>query len=441
MMKKLAAAPLALLISMVGFVSPAAAANDGSSAENPLVVLDTSDVPADAVEDAVSTYSTDSQCDTTRSWVSTLAGTEAITHSEARYQRVVDAVDGVANHQYFRVVEHPYIPQVTHTEMTYRRKVITQERQSAVGEQKDWVKDTTWYIEGEQPYAEPEWRICLERYIYDDDGQNTYVKEYLWHHYIVVIPAQPAQKEEWQWQYSDVIIDDATPPSADLPLPEGGLRAPNGWSRNGNRTVIDVPAVAAWSETIYYTGEPDGTTDPDMAAWVSEAPAGDWTQGDEVTYEPAPVEGYTEYYVEGGEPSLDIDDASWVSGEAPEGFTVFESQTIIDEPATDPVVTYYAWSDGVECNVPGPAEPEPEAPQTPEVPPVEQSPGVPSVEPTPDAPPVEEDANPTVPVAPGASTEALPATGTSSGVYVALGLLLLLTGGTLQLLVRRRQAA
>lgn len=72
---------LAVVIALFASVGRADAV-PGSSAADPVVVANPSDVPAGAVEDAQSTYATASECDTTRSWVHTVPGTNAVTHKE-----------------------------------------------------------------------------------------------------------------------------------------------------------------------------------------------------------------------------------------------------------------------------------------------------------------------------------------------------------------------
>jgi hypothetical protein len=54
----------------------------GSSPADRIVVTSPADVPAGAVEDVPSTYGTPAECDTTRSWVLVVPGTDAVTHQE-----------------------------------------------------------------------------------------------------------------------------------------------------------------------------------------------------------------------------------------------------------------------------------------------------------------------------------------------------------------------
>lgn len=79
-----ALAVLALALMVLGFNAPAQATSvlAGGSADNPIVVADPADVPEGAVEDAVSTFNTPDECDTTRSWVLTVKGQhhDAVTH-------------------------------------------------------------------------------------------------------------------------------------------------------------------------------------------------------------------------------------------------------------------------------------------------------------------------------------------------------------------------
>lgn len=82
---------------------------------------------------------------------------------------------------------------------------------------------------------------------------------------------------------------------------------------------------------------------------------------DETVVDQEATDGYTEYYVLGGEPSLNEADASWILAEqAPEGWTQFDERTVSNGDGTEDVNTYYAYDDGKKCS----------PPPTPPVPPV-----------------------------------------------------------------------
>ena len=70
----------------------------GTSAASPIVVKSLTDVPQSAVQDKVSTFETDARCDTTKSWV--LPGSDAVTHPEGQYLRVIPEQDAVTHQEY-----------------------------------------------------------------------------------------------------------------------------------------------------------------------------------------------------------------------------------------------------------------------------------------------------------------------------------------------------
>lgn len=87
-MKKLLMLLLAIVMvaASMGMNTAPASATPGSSVNDPIVVSAPSEVPTGAVEDNPSTYLTSAACDTTRSWVSTKPGTNAVTHQEWRVE-------------------------------------------------------------------------------------------------------------------------------------------------------------------------------------------------------------------------------------------------------------------------------------------------------------------------------------------------------------------
>jgi hypothetical protein len=66
------------------------------------------------------------------------------------------------------------------------------------------------------------------------------------------------------------------------------------------------------------------------------------------------TEGYREFFVLYEEPSRNIEDASWVTAEQSpgEGWTQFDQRTVKHGDGTPEVVTYFAYTDGAECEKP-----------------------------------------------------------------------------------------
>ncbi len=118
----------------------------------------------------------------------------------------------------------------------------------------------------------------------------------------------------------------------------------------------------------------------ESSGWVTEQLGEPWVLVDtRKVVDSEAVPGYTEYYVLGGEPSLNEADASWILAEqAPEGWTQFDERTVSNEDGTDPVTTYYEYNDGVKCDTP-----EEPPTNTPPVkhnnPPAPKNPGVPTL--------------------------------------------------------------
>jgi hypothetical protein len=94
--KRLLAGATVTAIEGVGGASTAVAvqgesdAPAGTSADNPIMVSNVSDVPAGAVEDEVSTYLAMSECEDVRSWTVT----DVNDHPEYQYSREIPAVQG-----------------------------------------------------------------------------------------------------------------------------------------------------------------------------------------------------------------------------------------------------------------------------------------------------------------------------------------------------------
>ena len=98
-MRVAAIQPRGALLTMGGIATAnATTVVPGTSAENPIVVKSLTDVPQGAVQDKVSTFETDAKCDTTKSWV--LPGSDAVTHPEGQYLRVIPEQDAVTHQEW-----------------------------------------------------------------------------------------------------------------------------------------------------------------------------------------------------------------------------------------------------------------------------------------------------------------------------------------------------
>lgn len=118
--------------------------------------------------------------------------------------------------------------------------------------------------------------------------------------------------------------------------------------------VVDTEAKDGY--WVYYTN-PGESTNPADAAWIlaSEGLGAPWVNHAERTIvDVEHADAYEEYYVLGGEPSRNEADASWLLDEQvpAEGWTMFDERTVTDENGTPEVVTYYAYTDGAECDKP-----------------------------------------------------------------------------------------
>jgi hypothetical protein len=109
----------------------------------------------------------------------------------------------------------------------------------------------------------------------------------------------------------------------------------------------------SWEES----GTTNWSTDPNP-------PAGDTDTlryVDQQTREVQDSPGHREFYVAGGEPSLDINDASWVETNPGAGWIQFAQDTVVDQPAWDEAVfahwQRYSWTGGPHASDDPPAFP------------------------------------------------------------------------------------
>lgn len=138
--------------------------------------------------------------------------------------------------------------------------------------------------------------------------------------------------------------------------------AGEGWEVIDTRTVTDSEAIPAsfgpwvwdsftdWSLSDVTPADPDGEEGEDNPLNLVQIGEG----YDRTVIDVEHADAYVLYFVLGGEPSLNEADATWVREEqAPaEGWTEFDRRTVTDEEGTPEVVTYYAYTDGAECEKP-----------------------------------------------------------------------------------------
>lgn len=444
---KLVISPLLVLAMLIAFLTGTsdAVSDQGASADNPVLVNSPDEVPEGAVEDSASTYTDpNSQCATTRSWVLTQPGTEAVTHEEHKYSKMVPAVEGIAHQQFQKIIRIPGQKELKHTEYIFQRKVTTQKYVPGVGWHMGWVLDKVYYPKGEEPshYADdPNWQICLERFINGENGE----KEYLWHHYEVVREEVPPIPEAYYYQKTPGHYAVGNPPAPSDFMPADAVEV-GPWVRTGVGAiiVIDQPFKAPTIEIRWYDGTPDGTLDKSEATWEPNNPGpGDgWAANSLIKYIPENQAAYPEYYSGNGGTSTNPADATWNQHPPANGpWTVIDTRTVTEREATPEVVTYYAWSDNLQCEEEPPTTTNPlpdvggiDDEPTPPVSVPETETETPLPAPTPPTEVKDETATPD----PGAST--LPRTGSNTTNFLMTGLAMAVLGGALVVLGRRRLA-
>jgi len=377
MRKKITAAFAALALAVTSlFVATSASAIQGDDPSNPIILTSLDDVPAGAV----STGSHMRQCSTVQTWSLTIPGDALIEHPEYRYLREVPAVEEVSHQEYqWSIASRTYNPgqtELTHQVYSYEQVVPTYQTQYQ-------------YQMQVQGYA--------EAYVIVDHGSwPSYVDHWGW------VSAGTFGWEWWnggttQWSFSDVAVLYSGPHSA-IQYQDSQYRkitTAYQFVKNGNaqqvqvgthmeytgettsvlgspwtllggypHTVIDRPYIApsftpwVWSSyTPWQTlttppADPDGQdgeANPLNLRKITEGGPGVYEQ--KVITTPAAA-AYNEYFVYGGPPSLIEANASWVSAtQSPSGWVRFDTRVVVDQEATPDVVTYYEYSNGVQCSV------------------------------------------------------------------------------------------
>ncbi|MDN5767624.1 MAG: LPXTG cell wall anchor domain-containing protein [Humibacillus sp.] len=364
-----AGATIAAAVTLGLFAGPASAA-PGDSVTDPILVTDLRDPALDgAIQDPISTWTTpDLPCDDSRSFTKTSEGTPAVdevSHQEWTVQeRTRDVKPGTpgqdavthSESQYAQVIEHPAVAQETAKLQQWSRRVIdTEAKPSVPGTGSHFEKESIWRAEGDVPEGEG-WSICLQRY---KEGSTTFEKEYQWQQLIPGTPFQPAVPATFHSEYTEFLAEGVVP-SDDLPV-KSGLYAAWSWRKGSTKVIITVPAKKAWTETVYYTGKPGGSTNKGDAVWVSYAPKGYPVVVDTKTVTdedavPATEDVYGEWsdWTVKSEGRLEDPTPTLKTNTTTHEYRAGEPTTVIDvtgSPAVEGTVTYYAYSDGKLCSV------------------------------------------------------------------------------------------
>jgi len=107
--------------------------------------------------------------------------------------------------------------------------------------------------------------------------------------------------------------------------------------------------------TEYMAQDGSATTDSASAGWFTQSSYAGWTQfgTPKKVITQDGTSGHTEYYVSGGQPTLELGDSNWTT-DSPEGWTFVDDRKVIDSEAVPPqdVVTTVtdseAWDETVK---------------------------------------------------------------------------------------------
>lgn len=330
-----------------------------SAATGPIAVTDPNEVPAAAIEDVVSTYLTESTCDTTRSWVLTTAGQrhDATSHVETRWSQEIPGVP--AEYRYLRTIEgqehaavtgHRYTKVVKGHEATasyqYKKNVTyytvehkmvrpnpsgngwTDGELAWLNKNASAAASTTdrhgaWTLSDEvvnqanvNPFNYPQgsWQSLGSLGAYGYSGQSNGGVQY----FITKVEAsleKPTDATFYQTQ-SGVIYYTGGDPNTGFSAKAGDVawvtvESLQGWTRFAAKSNDDAVA----DQTLYYDGSAVGTTHENLAVAVSNAPGGEWVQdGDPVVIEAGSTDpDVTLYYTGAGGGSADASDAVYTA--------------------------------------------------------------------------------------------------------------------------------
>lgn len=338
-MRRLISISAALGLATIGVMAPALADSPapGTSAESPIVVTDVSEVPEGAVEDIPSTYMTDNECATTRSWVLTIPGEhhDAVTQEQNQWVRWVEGTPETFNWT------------------LYERTREWKDQEEVPAEPGFW---TNFQPTDASAFEGP------PTYPTDDRGKWSDIKE----------NGGPEIPE-----------GAVTYPSGDGVIYQVGAGHGSWFYRQPPKDAYTIPGYHTdWTEWTPVLEDGVIIEGPEDEIEVPEnTDTHEWEIRKNAEGNGDGTEGYFEYYVEDGEPTTDEDLASWIpEGENPgEGWDIHRTRTVtIEEAYTDPdVVTYFAWTDNKPCE----DTEKPEEPTTPTLPDTPEKPA-PSLPPT-----------------------------------------------------------
>ena len=370
MRKKITAAFAALALAVTSlFVATSASAVQGDDPSNPIILTSLDDVPAGAV----STGSHMRQCSTVQTWSLTIPGDALIEHPEYRYLREVPAVEEVSHQEYqWSIASRTYSPgqtELTHQVYSYGQVVPTYQTQYQYQMQvqgyfqiyNSWTGN--WDTVG--TFGWEWWNGVTTQWSFSD---------------VAVLYSGPHSAVQAQWtdsgyQYRKITTAYQFVKNGNAQQVQVGthmeytgettsvLGSP--WTLLGGypHTVIDRPYIAPsftpwvwdsftpWQTLTTPPADPDGQdgeANPLNLRKIVEG--GPDVYERRVVTTPA-VAAYKEYFVYGGPPSLIEANASWVSAtQSPSGWVRFDTRVVVDQEATPDVVTYYEYSNGVQCS-------------------------------------------------------------------------------------------
>lgn len=267
----------------------------GTSPENPIIVADPTMVPSEAIEDEVSTYVTEAQCDTTRSWVLTTPEEPETSHTEFRWSVVLrkdiyrwsvltrQFVPGTPateeeGHWEQGPLLDPGHDAVYATEYFYTNRPVQDEPENG--------REERWYAEGEQPGG-----------------------------FVKVQPEQSRQGD---------LITPAQEPTY----------GPEVWVVDQEADEGTPDSYTNWKWTRYTDWQesttPPAIADPDLTKY-------DTRYHDHTKWK---WDHYTEWQVSPVAPAI-IDDLTKLGSKY--------ERSVGNDDGKPEVVTHYAWSDGADC--------------------------------------------------------------------------------------------
>jgi len=385
---------LAFMLVGGGFLFASTSAAPGDSPNDPIVLTSPGDAPEGAVTSGPVTNP--DTCETTQTWVLTVPATDATSHEEFRYKRDVPAVQEQAHNEWGVEQRTRTDQQVPDYQTQYHFSKYTHTKTRTLGPDLWWNfspnnTHTTfhgpalWPTDSRGTWQGPHENGGPQQDEFGtfangnpDNGGNWFHRDHgewgPWSDFGPWTQWTPITHESWQ---------DSTDPLGSPEFHGQGQDGDVQWYREWQARFDDQTRQVEVGSHIVFS---------DWTAWT--------TLSDHLTAEPTlaenttlheyrligpvrvvdveAVDGYALYYVLGGEPSLNVGDATWLlASQAPsEGWSVFDERSVSDENGTPETVTYYAWSDNATCEVPPPPPPVPPTPPVPPKPPVPPVPPV-----------------------------------------------------------------